>query len=99
MLAAILNARARRGVAWAHEIPHVKRVLDTMQRHKIKPHENELRFVRQLVDRGKFEHSWLPVDPNANLKRVREQGVSPSSFPSCSRFAVMVVFCSTGHPV
>lgn len=74
ILAAILNARARRGVAWRHEIPHVKRVLDTMQELKIKPHENELRFVRQLVDRGKFEHSWLPVDPNANLKRVRELG-------------------------
>lgn len=70
ILGAILNARARRGVAWTHEIPHVKRVLDTMQRHRIKPHENELRFVRQLVDRGKFEHSWLPVDPNANVKRV-----------------------------
>lgn len=71
ILAAILNARARRGVAWRHEIPHVGRVLDTMQQLRIKPHENELRFVRQLVDRGKFEHSWLPVDPNANLKRVR----------------------------
>lgn len=71
ILAAILNARARRAVAWRHEIPHVRRVLDTMQQLRIKPHENELRFVRQLVDRGKFEHSWLPVDPNANLKRVR----------------------------
>lgn len=71
VLGAILNARARRGVAWTHEIPHVQRVLDTMQRHRIKPHENELRFVRQLVDRGKFDHSWLPVDPNANAKRVR----------------------------
>lgn len=70
ILGAILNARARRGVAWTHEIPHVQRVLDTMQRHRIKPHENELRFVRQLVDRGKFDHSWLPADPNANVKRV-----------------------------
>ncbi|CBN74089.1 hypothetical protein Esi_0012_0172 [Ectocarpus siliculosus] len=42
-----------------------------MQQLRIKPHENELRFVRQLVDRGKFEHSWLPVDPNANLKRMK----------------------------
>ncbi|CAM9188715.1 unnamed protein product [Ectocarpus sp. 4 AP-2014] len=71
ILAPILNARARRAVAWRHEIPHVRRVLDTMQQLRIKPHENELRFVRQLVDRGKFEHSWLPVDPNANLKRMK----------------------------
>lgn len=57
-------------MAWSEEIHHVKRILDTLQRERIKPHENELRFVRQLVDRGKFEHSWLPVDPNVNVKKV-----------------------------
>lgn len=57
-------------MAWSHEIPHVKRVLDTLERHKIKPHENELRFVRQLVDQGKFNHSWLPMDPEAITKKV-----------------------------
>ncbi|CAM9692829.1 unnamed protein product [Laminaria digitata] len=71
ILGAILNARARRGVAWNHEIPHVKRILDTLEQHKIKPHENELRFVRQLVDQGKFNHSWLPVDPEAITKKMR----------------------------
>lgn len=66
-----MNARARRAVAWDHEVPRVKSILDTLESYKIKPHENELRFVRDLVDRGKFEHSWLPTDPNANVKRVR----------------------------
>ncbi|CAM9164248.1 unnamed protein product, partial [Hapterophycus canaliculatus] len=71
ILGAILNARARRAVAWTQDIVHVKRVLDTMQKHRIKPHGNELRFVRQLVDKGKFDHSWLPADPDAHVKRVR----------------------------
>lgn len=73
ILAAILNARARRAVAWREEIVNVQRVLDMMQKHRIKPHENELRFVRQLVDRGNFDHSWLPADPNAHVKRVRRR--------------------------
>ena len=52
-------------------MPNVTRVLDLLQRFRIKPHENELRFVRKLVDKGKLSHSWLPVDPEANVKRVR----------------------------
>lgn len=73
ILGAILNARARRAVAWTQELPGVQQVLDTMQKHRIKPHENELRFVRQLVDRGSFDHSWLPADPNVHVKRVRKR--------------------------
>eukprot|EP00903_Cladosiphon_okamuranus_P021987 g20217.t1 len=102
ILGAILNARARRGVAWTHEIPHVRRVLDTMQRHRIKPHENELRFVRQLVDRGKFNHSWLPVDPNANVKRMRlevkkSRPVSKSYFKVVSKIKNAKFMQGTGR--
>lgn len=70
MIGTILNARARRAYAWDHEVPNVTRVLDLLQQFRIKPHENELRFVRKLVDKGKLSHSWLPADPEANVKRV-----------------------------
>ncbi|CAM9548080.1 unnamed protein product [Scytosiphon promiscuus] len=102
ILAAILNARARRAVAWTQEIGHVRRVLDTMQKLRIKPNENELRFVRQLVDKGRFEHSWLPADPNAHVKRMKlevkkSRPVSKSFFKVVSKMKNAKFMQGTGR--
>lgn len=67
MLGAILAAWAKR-----HDRSEIKKSLDLMQELGVKPRERDLKFVRMLVDKGKFNHPWLPPDPEINLKKVRK---------------------------
>lgn len=58
--------------AWAkrRQLGEMKKTLDLMQRLGVKTRERDLKFVRMLVDKGKFKHEWLPADPMAEVKKV-----------------------------
>lgn len=65
VLGKILDAWARR-----RDVGNLKHTLDLMQELGLTPLQSDLKHVRYLVDKGRFDHAWLPADPKYHVKRV-----------------------------
>lgn len=65
MLSSILQIYSKQGNA-----KMMTKMLDLMQELDVPIQPSALRHIRMMVDKGRFSHSYLPVDPQANEKRV-----------------------------